>query len=793
MSEQEIRRAAQALLRELGPVHAEELAGRLAEWLGPEPEVTRPTLHRLLLQDGQGFAAYPLADGRLCDLDHLLDGLTLTHVLDEQERSQGMLRLTTDLATLYMLTDDGETFPLADGRCATYADEDVDRLAGPPGWLPDAPAVLVRIVDGAAHLTGIDAPPPPGPDTPERLRRTHAALLAYEGSSLLGLLDVPQLVVEARARAPRLLSAPDAPLSDLLAAAGVSLPGGGPDEDTDAGAVEAEVEAEFEALLDHLREGHGFTEGEILAVVQVLTDAREIELALHRLLAERREPRPPEELVAESVGTEEAADHLAAVLEDPELTLAVAHDVVGADAVMATAVLALLRATWDRWRDRRLRANAHWLSGRALELAADDHREAERAFRQAHEADAQHAEALVDLARYLSDRGQAGPALGLLRQVEGEALVAWRRMLERYARPGPMSAGRNDPCPCGSGRKHKACCQARGGWPLQERIDWLWDKIVRFAASPVAQDLIEPVTFAADSDEPGAAAMRDITIANLVMFEGGLLDELCELRGDLLPPDELDLLRSWQHARAGAYEVVEVDPAAPAVTLLDLTRGERTTVADHSVSRQVGVGDALLCWLLPMPEGTMLAGGVLRIPEHHRAHVLDLLEADADAIALARWYASLHAPPRLATTEGDPLTYVTRTYRVTEPEARAALATRLDEDGDALIATSGGEDGHHWLRGTVTVDDEHLVVSTSSATRAAWFADLIAELVPDADLVDEERLPAGEVARDPDADDEGQLDLDALEPAERAELEAELEQMMVRHEDATRLRRLLDL
>ena len=35
-----------------------------------------------------------------------------------------------------------------------------------------------------------------------------------------------------------------------------------------------------------------------------------------------------------------------------------------------------------------------------------------------------------------------------------------------------MKPGRNDPCPCGSGRKYKHCCieQERGGIPLTQRL-----------------------------------------------------------------------------------------------------------------------------------------------------------------------------------------------------------------------------------------------------------------------------------------------------------------------------------
>ncbi len=39
-----------------------------------------------------------------------------------------------------------------------------------------------------------------------------------------------------------------------------------------------------------------------------------------------------------------------------------------------------------------------------------------------------------------------------------DAVLRRRRYLDALASPGGAAAGRNDPCPCGSGRKHKHCC-----------------------------------------------------------------------------------------------------------------------------------------------------------------------------------------------------------------------------------------------------------------------------------------------------------------------------------------------
>jgi hypothetical protein len=45
--------------------------------------------------------------------------------------------------------------------------------------------------------------------------------------------------------------------------------------------------------------------------------------------------------------------------------------------------------------------------------------------------------------------------------------------------------GRNDPCPCGSGRKHKQCCLAAVSGPT----DLLWHRL-RLVIEPLVADLL---------------------------------------------------------------------------------------------------------------------------------------------------------------------------------------------------------------------------------------------------------------------------------------------------------------
>jgi hypothetical protein len=848
MDRQTLRREARALLRALGPMSPEDLGRQLLAnrepgigdeaigdpvWLrtvlledADDPEPTDPepsddaettdgnaTDGDAVAGKAEGFLAFPLADGRLCDLEDLLEGLTLTHELTDDERQTQTLAIGLDLGPLTMMSDDGRTHPLTDGEVATSSASGSWQLTGPPGWLPDAPVVVARVLDGRIELTGRDELPPVDEAVVDRLEQALGAARAHQD-----VVDEVDLIIEARARFPRLLTSPHAPLSELLDAAGLR-PGLHDallyDDEADEG---WEDEAELDELITHLYEDHDFDEADVELILQVMADVQRLSNHVLRASLDRvgtTDPDGPLDLDAldraqlagmtldalEAIDLEAAGEQLAFVLADIGLTAAVVEDVVGSEPLAGAGLLAVLEASRPSLSGRTARANDAWVRGRVLELVADDHAEAELQLRRAHDLDHGHLYAALDVAGYLSDRGQAGVALGLLRRLDLPHLAGFEQVLAGYAKPGPTSAGRNEPCPCGSGRKHKVCCQARNGWPLQDRLPWVWEKINSFAASPRAAGLAEPLEFAADAPGRPGADDRDVAVANLTLFEGGVLQELCDVRGSLLPADELELLRTWAQVRGRVYELVE-QGAGDRLTFLDLTSGDRVTFVDHSMAAaDLPPGTAVLAWLVPEPEGPVPSIGGVIVPDGRREELLELLDDHPSAFELAAWYRSLQAPPRLRTTAGDPLVVTTLVYAVpAAPAAREALADHLEDDGDTLTAHEESRDGQQWLKGSITVEDGTLTVSTNSAPRAAWFEALIAEVVPEAELVDVERIPAGDVAAglvpgsgaDPDGDSDadsngdghGLLDMDALDPEVRRGLEAEMDAMMRRHEDA---------
>ncbi len=793
MDHERLRDQARQRLRTHGPA----TIGELVRELDTGADVDERALSDLLMAETfeDGWAAFPLLDGRLCDLDALTDGITLTHVLDAEERASDTVADEPDLAGIAFLVDEDGRIPLA-GPHGGHLELGHDGLTGPAGWLPDDDVLVLRVADARIEVSGMAEVPATDATTAERLARTLEALREQHQHPI----DEAELLVEARARYPRLLSQPQAPLEALFAAQDlVSTPSG----------VRTTDEAEDDGpdsvgqLSAHLRDDHGLDEEQVEAVLYLALDVSRVQnAALKAGLAQARHhiEQGGDVATAPTTDTERAAGRsaldeldaprtawaLSVVLDDVDGALALVEDVIGDDALAASVMLDLLDAVRPASRSRTVRGNAAWVRARALELTSDDHAHVEHALRQALEADPDHGPAGFELACYLSIRGRAGAALGQLRGIEGPGVEELTDLLTDYAQPGPMSAGRNEPCPCGSGHKHKVCCAVHGGWSLADRMPWVMHKLMSFYRSPYPRDAVMDVARACAIAGENLQE-RDVAVLNLALFEGGVIEDLCEVKGALLPADELELLRGWAQVRGRLYELVERPDDGTGI-LLDLRSGERTTIVDHSLTGQLELGTAMLAWLVEEPEATVPFFGVVVVPDAHRQSLLDLLDEEPSAAQLAQWVRGLYAPPRLATTGGDPMVSIEQTYDVPDPDAaHAALSERLEEDEDGILRAFEQRDGNRWLKGSVQLAGGRLTVETMSVPRAAWFAELIAEVVPDATLVDEQRLPIADLhSRDPadDDDPDDQDVLDGLSEEERAAVKQQLATFMRQHEDA---------
>lgn len=714
-----LQAAAQGLLRRHGAMDLTALAARLrAEGfdLGEDPEAFLDD--ELIERDDLD----ELPDGRQLDLATTVDGAVATSRLTDEEIATGLVQVEPELELL--LLPDVEEFRLPDRgtaeiRLVGAGDPETDLgqwlLSGPPGWLDHLQAgelAAFRLDGGVLHVH------PAGQSAaPEQAAAALADTFA-EQSPEGEPIETRQLLLAVLVDRPQVLAEPLPPLTDLLDAAELETDGDWVGEaGTDWGALDDGVWAY--GLDADGREALGIVLGAFTL---------SMEEGLDELAA-----RP------------DLVEGLAACLSYDGVVEAFLDHVLGeADEGTATAGWATV-----------LREGAPSQPGPHMVLAgcaehAGDVEEHERALSAALRADPDFPAALLDAAWFAEDRGDAPGALTLVRRAGVEADDPQVRRLEHFAAPGPMAAGRNEPCPCGSGRKYKVCCAVRNGYPLRARVPWLLDKAGSYVRRAPHRSLVAAVAVARTGGDPEDlawidAAVGDPLVTELVLFEEEALEDFCDERGPLLPADELELARSWVGVRPSVYEVTAVTGGDGALELRDLATGEHVGLTDRAGADQLEPGALLFTRLLPVGEERVVAPGVLQVPFTLRDRLLGFLDTDPDGVAIAAWLAAAQAPPELRTTDGDPLVDCVAWFRVADPPAAAAALDRALESRDGHWADLAEVDGGQVLRGTVALDGDVLEVRTHAESRLEALVATITTAVGDVEFLDEQRVPASEL------------------------------------------------
>ncbi len=218
--------------------------------------------------------------------------------------------------------------------------------------------------------------------------------------------------------------------------------------------------------------------------------------------------------------------------------------------------------------------------------------------------------------------------------------------------------GRNDPCPCGSGKKYKQChgpidaAQANAQRALHQAPDTLLpkllDAVARFAdALPPALDLfwngkyhVHTVQELDEDEDRGSE--RFLT---WFLFDHPVNGQTpaMTLASD---PAELDLseaetalLAQWQAIRLQPY-VIEDLIKGQGFTVRPLWGDTTIPVEDHAATKRVEVGDLLIMHILPVTAGTNFITGAAAhlsadtldpLREFAALHLVDLQRSQPDA------------------------------------------------------------------------------------------------------------------------------------------------------------------
>lgn len=300
---------------------------------------------------------------------------------------------------------------------------------------------------------------------------------------------------------------------------------------------------------------------------------------------------------------------------------------------------------------------------------------------------------------------------------------------EPRSTPSRPRVGRNDPCPCGSGRKYKKCHlaadeaeRAEQRQAEEERQDAgdhdldgeLARKLSRYAGERFG---FAWGRFTADFLDPEETLQLAVpwSLYHYRVEERSVLEWYLAERARRLSPAEREWLAAQQAAWLSAWEVIGVEPGE-SVTLRDLLSHEERFVRERSGSRTLVVRDvllgrvvdhegvSLLCGVHPRPLPPMDAAEVVRRARgrlrRKRAIPVERLRDEAfGRYLIARWEeavdeldARAEIPPQLRNTEGD-LLLLTADHFEIQATARAEVESRLAAmEGVEVEQEAGGDD-----------------------------------------------------------------------------------------------------
>lgn len=284
--------------------------------------------------------------------------------------------------------------------------------------------------------------------------------------------------------------------------------------------------------------------------------------------------------------------------------------------------------------------------------------------------------------------------------------------------------GRNDPCPCGSGKKFKKCCGRQANEPVAEEgkdggvgkaVGWLTSRHARAVKSSIAAMLND------DLDKQEQAKLQEldehdwggvqINAMEWLLAEGSIAvkgaqrnvaDLLLGPGGPAFTPGQRAWIEQLRRQPLRLYDISEVLPGV-GMRLCDAldTEAAPMMVYEKSGSEHAQVGTLIGVRIMEFDGHHEISGAAYPFSRLMNASLLAELHAVVEdaavqgeelslmlsAIIRRRWIAQYARPLPLPTVidshSGDPILLITDYYRVKNwDDLAAALKTQSDIEGD---------------------------------------------------------------------------------------------------------------
>jgi SEC-C motif len=371
------------------------------------------------------------------------------------------------------------------------------------------------------------------------------------------------------------------------------------------------------------------------------------------------------------------------------------------------------------------RAAVTLLAARAAE-GREDSDTAERLVHEALIAQPDLPAALLDAGEYAACRGDARAADGYLRHSDHPRARALRAALKRQLAPPETAAGRNQLCPCGSGRKYKMCCLARAVHPLTDRAELLYALLATYAERAASGETLSRLI-----GRSGGNPQSVLLCVDLLLTDCGLTERFLRSRGGWLRDDERELAESWRHIPIGLFEVLQIRRGT-GVTARPLPGGEPVFLADRLFSASARRLD-LFCGRI-LHDGTRPRMFALpaRVHREQRRELSTLLAGRPSAEQVAEFFAP-RPEPHLLNADGHDYYDAEVIWEVPdERRAWSRLAGRLVQIDDDILELHADDGDKVVSRGRVTRENRRWTLWANSRERLAEFEEIVRAVAPDA-------------------------------------------------------------